>query len=93
MLLQHRIGFTWFDVIQVDLNELVTIRSALLVPSAESVEDLVNDNALDRAALTDWDVLRSANLADIGITSEKRRMQEADDCDINSELTQTSSLA
>ena len=70
--------FTWFDVFVVDFNVLVTIRSALLVPSAESVEDLVYHNTLESAALIDGDVLRAANPADVRITPAKKITQTRD---------------
>ena len=67
------IDVTWYDVIVVDLNVLVTIRSALLVPSSESVEDLVYDNALVSAAITDRDVLGSSDPADVGVAPARKK--------------------
>ena len=65
--------FTCFDVFRDDLHVLVTIRSALLVPSAESVEYLMYHDTLVVAASTNRDVLRPSDPSDIGITPVKNK--------------------
>ena len=59
------------DVLREDFHVLVTIRSALLVPSSESVEDFVYYDTFVLAIKTNGDILRPSNLADIRITPAK----------------------
>ena len=48
---------TWLYVLEVDSDKLVTVRSALLMPPAQSMEHLVHHNALELTSLTDGDIL------------------------------------
>ena len=53
----------------VDPDKAVSVRSALLVPPAQSVEHLMHDNPLEVAALTDGDVLWPSSAANVGETA------------------------
>lgn len=63
------------DVVQVDLNEVVPVNSALLVPATQSVENLVYDNALVFATCANGDLLLAANSSDVGIASLRNRSE------------------
>ena len=71
------IVFTFVDVLREDFDVLVTIRSALLVPSSQSVEDLVYHDTFVLAIHTDGDILSSFNSADIRPTPAKDKHTRA----------------
>jgi len=57
------------NVVVVDPDELVPVRTALLVPPPQSVEHLMHHNALVLAAASDGDVLPASHSAHVGIAS------------------------
>ena len=62
------IRFTTLNVVSHDSDKVISVWSALFVPAPKTMEHLMHDNALVLAAITNGDILRSANSTNIGVT-------------------------
>ena len=65
-------GLTCFDVVGVDGDVAVSIRSAVLMPSTQGMEDLVHYHAFAHTRRTNGDVLLPSSSTNGGKTAEKK---------------------
>ena len=63
---------TWADVLEPDNDIVVSVRSAVLVPAPQGVKDLVHDDALVLAAVSDGYVLHSSRATHKGVAPGDR---------------------